>query len=119
MAEGRGENEHPQRVPTPPAAEDGGVSPGATGTVEAEAEARRKVRKGTVVSDKMDKTVVVSVERVVPHPFYGKHITRYSKFYAHDEANEYREGDVVLIEETRPLSKLKRWRVLELVERPE
>jgi small subunit ribosomal protein S17 len=67
----------------------------------------------------MDKTVVVSVERVVAHPLYGKQTARYSKFYAHDEDNEYRVGDVVWIEETRPLSKLKRWRVLELVERPE
>ena len=81
--------------------------------------ARTKTRQGTVVSDRMDKTVVVSVERQLPHPLYGKRITRRSRFYAHDERNEYREGDVVVIEETRPLSKQKRWRVTRLVERPE
>ncbi len=80
---------------------------------------RTKARQGTVVSDQMDKTVVVSVERQLPHPLYGKRITRRSRFYAHDEANEYRTGDVVVIEETRPLSKQKRWRVTRLVERPE
>jgi len=80
---------------------------------------RRKVRVGTVVSDRMDKTVVVSVERQFAHPLYTKQITRHSKFFAHDEANEFRAGDVVRIEETRPLSKKKRWRVVELLERPE
>ncbi len=80
---------------------------------------RRKVRQGTVVSDGMEKTVVVSIERVVAHPLYGKRMTRRSRLYAHDEANEYRVGDVVRVEETRPLSKLKRWRVVELLERPE
>lgn len=86
---------------------------------EGSTENRRKVRQGTVVSDRMDKTVVVSVERVRAHPLYGKQLTNFSKFYAHDEDNEYRAGDVVRIEETRPLSKLKRWRVVELLERPE
>lgn len=80
---------------------------------------RRKVRQGTVVSDAMDKTVVVSVERRVQHPLYGKRVNRWKKYHAHDESNEYRTGDVVVIEETRPLSKTKRWRVLELVERPQ
>lgn len=79
----------------------------------------RKVRVGTVVSDRMDKTIVVSVGRVRSHPLYEKQLKKYSKFYAHDEDNEYRTGDVVRIEETRPLSKKKRWRVTELVERPE
>lgn len=79
----------------------------------------RKVRRGTVVSDKMDKTVVVSVDRTFAHALYGKQMSRSKRYYAHDEANEYRLGDVVRIEETRPLSKLKRWRVLELIERPE
>ncbi len=79
----------------------------------------RKVRQGTVVSDRMDKTVVVSVERTLAHPLYGKRVSRRKKYYAHDQENEYQIGDVVRIEETRPLSKLKRWRVLELVERPE
>jgi small subunit ribosomal protein S17 len=78
---------------------------------------RRKTRVGTVVSDKMDKTVVVRVERRLPHPLYGKQVTRSKKYHAHDENNEYRIGDVVRIEETRPLSKLKRWRVVEVIER--
>jgi small subunit ribosomal protein S17 len=78
---------------------------------------RRKSRIGTVVSDKMDKTVVVSVERRFPHPLYGKQMTRSKKFHAHDENNDYHVGDVVRIVETRPLSKLKRWRVAEVIER--
>jgi small subunit ribosomal protein S17 len=82
-------------------------------------EGRRKTRRGTVVSDRMDKTVVVTVERRLAHPLYGKRIKRRSRFYVHDENNEYRTGDVVIIEETRPLSKRKRWRVTRLVERPE
>lgn len=88
------------------------------GTVEKTSH-RRKVRQGTVVSDAMDKTVVVSVARTLSHPLYGKQVSRRKRYYAHDEANEYQIGDVVRIEETRPLSKLKRWRVLELVDRPE
>ena len=80
--------------------------------------ARRKVRVGVVVSDKPDKTVIVQVERRIAHPMYGKSIARTKKYYAHDEKNEYKLGDVVRITETRPLSKLKRWRVIELVERP-
>jgi small subunit ribosomal protein S17 len=72
-----------------------------------------------VVSDSGDKTVVVRVERRFPHPLYGKATVRSKKFHAHDEKNEYQVGDVVRIQETRPLSKLKRWRVLELIERPE
>lgn len=91
-----------------------------TGTDEQQGDAARaKTRVGTVVSDKMDKTVVVSVERQFAHPLYTKQITRHSKFHAHDEEDRFREGDVVRIEETRPISKLKRWRVVELVERPE
>jgi len=78
---------------------------------------RRKVRIGTVVSDKMDKTVVVAVERMVAHPLYGKQIRRTKKYHAHDERNTAREGDVVRIQETRPLSRTKRWRVLEVIER--
>jgi small subunit ribosomal protein S17 len=78
---------------------------------------RRKSRVGTVVSDKMDKTVVVSVERRFSHPLYGKQMTRSKKFHAHDENNDYHVGDVVRIVETRPLSKLKRWRVAEVIER--
>jgi small subunit ribosomal protein S17 len=79
---------------------------------------RRKVRQGVVVSDRQDKTVTVLVERRFPHPLYGKAQTRTKKYHAHDEKNEYQVGDVVRIQETRPLSKTKRWRVLELLERP-
>jgi small subunit ribosomal protein S17 len=79
---------------------------------------RRKQRRGRIVSDAMEKTVVVSVERQMSHPLYGKQVKRQKKYHAHDEANEYRKGDLVVIEETRPLSKKKRWRVIELLERP-
>jgi small subunit ribosomal protein S17 len=79
----------------------------------------RKVRQGRVVSDAMDKTVVVSVERQFAHPLYRKRVTRQKKYHAHDERNEFRSGDLVVIEETRPLSKRKRWRVVRLIERPE
>lgn len=72
---------------------------------------RRKVRVGVVVSDRMDKTVVVAVERIMRHPLYGKTVKRTKKFHAHDENNECRVGDVVEIMETRPLSRTKRWRV--------
>ena len=77
----------------------------------------RKVREGLVVSDKMDKTVVVSVEDRVKHALYGKVMRRTSKLKAHDEANEAGIGDRVLIMETRPLSATKRWRVVEIVEK--
>jgi small subunit ribosomal protein S17 len=77
----------------------------------------RKTRVGVVVSDKMQKTVVVAVERRVPHPVYGKMVTRTTKFKAHDEQNSSKVGDRVRIMETRPLSKDKRWRVVEIVER--
>ena len=77
----------------------------------------RKSREGVVVSDKMQKTVVVAVERRVPHPVYGKMVTRTAKFKAHDEENSAKVGDRVRIMETRPLSKDKRWRVVEIVER--
>jgi small subunit ribosomal protein S17 len=77
----------------------------------------RKTRVGTVVSDKMNKTVVVAVERRYAHPLYGKQVTRTKKYHAHDENDEYHTGDVVRIMETRPLSKLKRWRVVEAIER--
>lgn len=72
---------------------------------------------GRVVSDKMDKTVTVLVERRVKHPLYGKVIRLSKKYHAHDENNEYREGDLVVIEECRPISKTKAWRVTKLVER--
>jgi len=72
----------------------------------------KRVLTGTVVSDKTDKTVVVRVERRVKHPLYGKIIKRSKKYHAHDEGNEYREGETVRIEETAPISKLKTWKVL-------
>jgi small subunit ribosomal protein S17 len=80
---------------------------------------QRKVREGAVVSDRMDKTIVVSVERRFAHPLYGKQVKRHKKYYAHDEDNAARVGDVVRIMETRPLSKKKRWRLIEVVSRPE
>ena len=78
----------------------------------------RKHKVGTVVSDKMDKTVVVRVERLVAHPAYKKYVKRRVTYKAHDEKNEYQVGDRVEIVETRPLSKDKRWRVARLIERP-
>ncbi len=72
----------------------------------------KRVLTGTIVSDKTDKTVVVRVERRVKHPLYGKIIKRSKKYHAHDEGNEFKAGQVVRIEETRPISKLKTWRVL-------
>lgn len=78
----------------------------------------RKTKVGTVVSDRMDKTVVVRVERLVPHPVYKKYVKRRTTYKAHDERNEFRLGDRVEIVETRPLSKDKRWRVHRLIERP-
>ena len=74
----------------------------------------KRVLTGTIVSDKTDKTVVVRVERRVKHPLYGKIIKRSKKYHAHDEGNEFKEGQIVRIEETRPISKLKTWRVLGL-----
>ena len=82
-----------------------------------ETRGQRKVRIGTVVSDKMDKTVTVKVERVMQHPLYRKVVRRSKKYMAHDENNECKTGDVVRIMETRPLSKRKRWRVVEVIER--
>ena len=77
----------------------------------------RKTRTGLVVSDKMQKTVVVAIERRVPHPIYGKMITRTKRLKAHDEENSAKVGDTVRIVETRPLSKDKRWRVVEIMNR--
>ncbi len=76
----------------------------------------KRILIGTVVSDKTDKTVTVKVERKVRHPLYGKIIRRSKKYHAHDEANEYRPGDTVRIEETRPISKTKTWKVLDRVQ---
>jgi len=75
----------------------------------------KRVLTGTVVSDKTDKTVVVKVERKVKHPLYGKIIRRSKKYHAHDEDNSFKVGETVRIEETRPLSKLKNWKVIERV----
>ena len=77
----------------------------------------RKERVGEVISNKMTKTIVVRVERRFPHPQYKKVVTAYSKFYAHDEKAEAKQGDTVRIEETRPLSKLKRWRLVAVVDK--
>lgn len=79
--------------------------------------ARRKTRVGVVISDKMQKTVVVKVETTTRHPLYGKTMRKVKKFKAHDERNEAREGDKVLIADTRPLSKEKRWRVVQVLEK--
>ncbi len=76
----------------------------------------RKTRVGVVTSDKMEKTVVVSVETLVEHPLYGKRVKQTTKFKAHDEQNQCKVGDKVRIMETRPLSKDKRWRVVEIIE---
>ena len=75
----------------------------------------KRILTGTIVSDKTDKTVVVKVERRVKHPLYGKIVKRSKKYHAHDEGNEFHEGETVRIEETRPISKLKTWRVLDRV----
>ena len=80
---------------------------------------RRKIRTGVVVSAQNDKTVTVLVERQFAHPLYTKQVKKTKKYRAHDETNEYQTGDVVRIVETRPLSKTKRWRVIELLERSE
>ncbi len=77
----------------------------------------RKERIGVVVSNKMDKSIVVRVERRLKHPKYGKFVKRSTKFMAHDEKNECQIGDTVRIMETRPLSKIKRWRLVEIIER--
>lgn len=79
----------------------------------------RKTRVGRITSDVQDKTVTVAVERQFAHPLYGKQVARTKKYHAHDEDNEYRTGDKVRIVETRPISKTKRWRVIDLLERPE
>jgi small subunit ribosomal protein S17 len=77
----------------------------------------RKIRQGVVTSNKMTKTITVAVERKVKHPIYGKFVKKTTRFHAHDEKNECAVGDVVKIMETRPLSKTKRWRLVEVVEK--
>src|SRR5712692_6237119 len=88
-----------------------------TTTISETARAKRKERVGEVLSNKMAKTIIVRVERRFPHPRYKKVVTGYSKFYAHDEKSEAKVGDTVRIIETRPLSKMKNWRLVEVVER--
>ena len=85
--------------------------------IETTRDGRRKQRVGKVVSDRMDKTVVVSIERLVKHPTVGRYVRKRSKFKVHDEKNECRIGDTIRFMETRPLSKDKRWRFVEFVER--
>lgn len=84
-----------------------------------EQKSRKTQKVGRVVSDKMDKTVVVAVDYLKPHPLYRKIIRKTSKFHAHDEENACKTGDTVRIEESRPLSRTKRWRVIEIVKRGE
>ncbi|CAN5360195.1 30S ribosomal protein S17 [soil metagenome] len=79
--------------------------------------AQRRTRTGRVVSDRMDKTITVAVDRQIKHPIYGKFITKTTKYLAHDETNDANSGDTVLIMSTRPLSKRKSWRLVEIVER--
>lgn len=98
-------------------AENSGSTPGANTAAPAVVKKQRLQKVGRVVSDKMDKTVVVAVDYARRHPLYGKRMQRTSKFKAHDEGNECRIGDIVRIEESRPLSKDKRWVVREIVER--
>lgn len=86
-------------------------------TTEAATRSARKVREGVVVSDKMDKTAVVAVIERVRHPKYAKFVLRTKRLYAHDETNDVNVGDRVRVMETRPLSKQKRWRVVEVLER--
>jgi len=91
----------------------------AEATTNVAATGKRKQRVGEVVSNKMTKTIVVRVERRFPHPQFKKIVTSYKKFYAHDEKSQAKPGDTVRIEESRPLSKLKRWTLVEVVERGE
>ena len=88
-----------------------------TATAEVLVQALRKERVGRVISDKMQKSIVVAVERQIKHPIYGKFIKKTSTFHAHDERNEAHTGDLVRISETRPISKTKRWRLVEIVQR--
>ena len=93
------------------------ANPSAPAPAPAADRANRKQRVGEVISNTMAKTIIVRVERRFPHPKFKKIVTGYKKFYAHDEKNEAKVGDRVRIEETRPISKTKRWRLVEVVER--
>ena len=110
-----GPNEETAPEPAPERAADaaaGAAEPGATSRAN-----RRKIREGVVVSNKMDKTAVIAVIDRVRHPRYAKTVQRTKRIYAHDELNDVNIGDRVRVQETRPLSKQKRWRVLEVLER--
>ena len=113
----------PTEVETPATTTEAAAPAPASAPVSESAEApatsrgERKLRTGVVVSEKMDKTVLVRIQQVVRHPAYGKTIRRTSKLAAHDEANDAHVGDTVRLMETRPLSKTKRWRVIEILER--
>ena len=85
--------------------------------MQSDSRSNRKERVGVVVSDKMDKTIVVRVEKLMHHPVYNRSVRKATKFKAHDEANAAKTGDVVKIRETRPLSKTKRWRLVEIIKK--
>jgi len=106
-------------APEPPAEAAVAVPEAPEPPAEGKARLRRKIRTGVVVSDQNDKTVTVLVERQFAHRLYTKQVRKTKKYRAHDETNQYQTGDVVRIVETRPLSKTKRWRVIELLERSE
>jgi small subunit ribosomal protein S17 len=117
--ERRGDERGTSTEPSATMSEDEMTPQGTTSATGEAARGFRKVREGLVVSDKMDKTVVVAVEDRVKHPLYGKVIRRTNKLKAHDEQNRCGVGDRVLLMETRPLSASKRWRVVEIVEKAE
>jgi small subunit ribosomal protein S17 len=106
-----------EEASAPAAAATAPVAKAAPATADVEARKNRKTREGLVVSDKMDKTAVVAVIERVRHAKYGKFMMRTKRLYAHDETNDAHTGDKVRVMETRPLSKNKRWRVVEVVER--
>ena len=112
-------SEQVEQAEVPEAAEASEAPEVAQAPAAGRARSRRKIRTGVVVSDQNDKTVTVLVERQFAHPLYTKQVRKTKKYRAHDETNEYQTGDVVRIVETRPLSKTKRWRVVELLERSE
>jgi small subunit ribosomal protein S17 len=109
--------EEEQRVPETRTPSGAAAAAEAGAASEAATRGERKVRTGVVVSDKMDKTVLVRIEKVVRHRAYGKTVRSSSKLAAHDEGNDAHVGDTVRIMETRPLSRTKRWRVVEVLER--
>jgi small subunit ribosomal protein S17 len=115
-------DQEPQEPTTQPEAATPAPATPAKASASAEASSdrtRRKVRTGVVVSEKMDKTVLVRIDRKVRHPLYKKTLARSNKLAVHDENNDARVGDTVRVMETRPLSKTKRWRIVEIVQRAE